>query len=206
MNIWILDSDSGLTLLYKAYMDLSVNEDLVSGLLTALNQLTIVEFKGQGIESIDMGGLRWVYVLDKDLNLLFIAAANKGEKAEMLRARLNVIRQSFVQEYAKSKEDWVKKWNGNVEIFKPFEKTLDEYYQSWLAAESVTSVAEFVDILGIFQQLFFDLLAILNRVDKFSREKIYKIIENMFINYRNNDYVKENPELEKICFFPRIRY
>ncbi|HEY0088188.1 MAG TPA: hypothetical protein VGB37_05055, partial [Candidatus Lokiarchaeia archaeon] len=73
MNVWILDSDSGLTLLYKAYMDLSVNEDLVSGLLTALNQLTIVEFKGLGIEALDMGGLKWVYVLDKDLNLLFIA-------------------------------------------------------------------------------------------------------------------------------------
>jgi len=200
MNIWILDSDSGLTLLYKAYMDLSVNEDLVSGLLTALNQLTIVEFHGQGIESIDMGGLRWVYVRNKDLNLLFIAAANKGEKAEMLRARLNVIKQSFVQEYAKTKEDWTKKWIGNVEIFKPFEKTLDEYYSSWLAAESVTSVAEFFDILGVFQQLFFDLLAILNRVDKFSREKIYKIIETMFVKYRNNDYVKGNPELEKICF------
>jgi len=200
MNIWILDSDSGVTLLYKAYMDLSVNEDLVSGLLTALNQLTIVEFKGLGIEALDMGGLRWVYVLDKDLNLLFIAAANKGEKAEMLRARLNVIRQAFVQEYAKNKEDWTKKWIGNVEIFKPFEKTINEFYQSWLAAESVTSVAEFFDILGVFQQLFFDLLAILNRVDKFSREKIYKIIETMFVKYRNNDYVKGNPELEKICF------
>ena len=60
MNIWILDSNSGITLLYKPYMDLPVNEDLVSGLLTALNQLSIVEFRGQGIESIDMGGLRWV--------------------------------------------------------------------------------------------------------------------------------------------------
>ena len=97
MNIWIVDSRSGCTLLYKAFMDLLIDEDLVSGLLTALNQLTQVEFRGKGIESIDMGGLRWVYVEDKDKNLLFIAAADKDEKAEMLRARLNVIKQSFYQ-------------------------------------------------------------------------------------------------------------
>ena len=52
-----MESDSGITLVYKPYMDFPVNEDLVSGLLTALNQFTIVEFK-QGIESIEMGGLR----------------------------------------------------------------------------------------------------------------------------------------------------
>ena len=40
-----------------------------------------------------MAGLQWVYVEDKEAGLLFIAVANKAEKAEMLRARLNVIKQ-----------------------------------------------------------------------------------------------------------------
>jgi len=201
MNIWILDSDSGITLLYKPYMDLPVNEDLVSGLLTALNQLTMVEFRGQGIESIDMGGLRWVYVLDKEVNLLYIAAANKDDKAEMLRARLNVIRQSFFQEYIKDKDQWEKIWTGNIEMFKPFKNTIDEYYQNWLVAESVTTIAEFFDILGIFQQLLFDLLAIVqNQLTGLSRETIFVKIESMFENYTTNDYVKNHPELSKISF------
>ena len=59
MNIWILDSESGITLLYKPYMDLSLDEDLISGLLAALNQFTTYELK-TGIESIEMGGLRWL--------------------------------------------------------------------------------------------------------------------------------------------------
>ncbi|MCK4287145.1 MAG: hypothetical protein KAX18_13130, partial [Candidatus Lokiarchaeota archaeon] len=85
INIWVLESDSGITLVYKAYMEFPVNEDLVSGLLTALNQFTIVEFK-QGIESIEMGGLRWVYIHDKETNLLFIGADSKEVKTDMLRA------------------------------------------------------------------------------------------------------------------------
>ncbi len=196
----MLDSESGITLLYKPYLDIPVNEDLVSGLLTALNQFTIMEFK-QGIESIDMGGLRWVYLLDKYSGLLFIAAGGKDVNAEILRPRLNVIRQAFIQEFVKDKgQDWRKSWTGNVEMFNPFKEVIDQYYNDWLAAESVTSIAEFYDILGIFQQLLFDILSVLHRFNEDSRERVYKKIEVMFENYQNNDYVKSNPELCKISF------
>ncbi len=188
-------------MLYKPYMDLSINEDLVSGLLTALNQFTIMEFKEQGIESIDMGGLRWVYVLDKEKNLLFIAAANKDDKAVMLRARLNVIRQSFIKEYIDDNNEWRENWNGNIEMFIPFKDVLDEYYSNWLAAEHITTMAEFFDILGVFQQLFFDILAVVhNHVQEEPKERIYLKIEKMFENYINDEYVKKNPELNKITF------
>ena len=199
MNIWILDSDSGVTLLYKSYMDLPVNEDLVSGLLTALNQFTIMEFK-EGLESIDMGGLRWVYIMDKESNLLFIAAGPKDVMAEMLRARLNVIKQAFTQEYFVENEQVKKKWDGNVQRYEPFKDVIDRFYTDWIAAESVSNIAEFVDILGIFQQLFFDILSTLQKIPIDSRVKIYNKIESMFENYKNNEYIKQNPELSKINF------
>lgn len=194
-----MNSDSGITLLYKSYMDLPVNEDLVSGLLTALNQFTIMEFK-QGMESIDMGGLRWVYLLDKDSNLLFIAAGTKDVNAEILRARLNVIKQTFIHDYLGEEGKWRAKWDGNVERFEPFKEKIDQFYQDWLAAEGITQLAEFYDILGIFQQLFFDILSVLNQLPESSCEYIYARIERMFENYRQNDYVKNNPELSKISF------
>jgi len=199
MNIWIVEANSGCTLLYKAFMELLIDEDLVSGLLTALNQLTQVEFKGKGIESIDMGGLRWVYVEDKDTGLLFIASATKDVQPEMLRARLNVIKQSFYSEFQNDGKKF--KFNGNVEMFKPFKETIDEYYGNWLAAESVTTIAEFFDILGAFQQLFFDILAIVqHKLPELQQERIQRRIEKMFVNYRENDYVKQNAELSKISF------
>ncbi len=200
MNIWIMESDSGITLLYKPYMDFSVNEDLVSGLLTALNQFTIVEFK-QGIDSIEMGGLRWVYIQDKESNLLFIAADTKDVSADMLRSRLDVIRNTFIEQYLNDKAFWLNRWNGNVEIYKPFEKTIDEFYTQWKQAEHITTVAEFFDILGIFQQI---LNLVINVIESHllpeKKEIIYNRIGEMFEHYVGHDYVRNNPELSKITF------
>ena len=195
-----MESDSGITLVYKPYMNFPVNEDLVSGLLTALNQFTIVEFK-QGIDSIEMGGLRWVYIADKDTNLLFIGADSREVRGETLRARLDVIRHTFIQQYAGDKARWQGKWTGNVEVYRPFEKVIDEYYTQWKQAERVATVAEFFDILGIFQQI---LNLIINVIEgHFSvkkKNKIYKRIEKMFDSYSKLDIVKKNPELSQIAF------
>ncbi|MFX0040963.1 MAG: hypothetical protein ACFFCY_17075 [Promethearchaeota archaeon] len=206
MNIWIMESDSGITLVYKPYMDFPVNEDLVSGLLTALNQFTIVEFK-QGIESIEMGGLRWVYIMDKDTNLLFIGADAKDVTAEILRARLDVIRQTFITQYANEKNRWGSKWAGNVEIYKPFENVIDEFYSQWKQAERITTVAEFFDIIGIFQQI---LNLIINVIEAHLPEKkkqiIYDRIEDIFRQYSHLEIVKKNPELSKIIFVKNVGF
>lgn len=199
MNIWILDSDSGVTLLYQPYQDLMVNEDLVSGLLTALNQFTVFEFK-QGIESIEMGGLRWVYLEDNDSNLLFIAADNKNVSAEILRARLNIIKKSFLQEYVERKNYDRDEWDGNTEIFAPFKQTIDEYYHQWKEAESITTIAEFFDILGIFQQILNIIMNIISRLDQ--KEKLIKKLHKMFYRFRNYPEFQEDQELQKIAFTP----
>ncbi len=200
MNIWIMESDSGITLVYKPYMKFPVNEDLVSGLLTALNQFTIVEFK-QGIDSIEMGGLRWVYIQDKDTNLLFIGADSKGVSGDILRARLDVIRHTFIRQYANEKNRWGSKWAGNVEIYKPFEKIIDEFYTQWKQAEKITTVAEFFDMLGIFQQTLNLVINVIEgHLSNKKKGKIYKKIEKMFQNYENLEIVKKNPELCKINF------
>jgi hypothetical protein len=206
MNIWIMESDSGITLVYKPYMDFPVNEDLVSGLLTALNQFTIVEFK-QGIESIEMGGLRWVYIQDKDTNLLFIGADSKEVTAEILRARLDVIRQTFIQKYANEKNKWGTKWAGNVEIYKPFESIIDEYYSQWKQAERITTVAEFFDIIGIFQQILNLIINVIEaHLSENKKQIIYNKIEEMFRQYSELEIVKKNPELGKITFAKNVGF
>ena len=201
-----MESDSGITLVYKPYMDFPINEDLVSGLLTALNQFTIVEFK-QGIESIEMGGLRWVYISDKDTNLLFIAADSKDVTAETLRARLDVIRYTFIQQYAHKGNRWGTKWAGNVEIYKPFENVIDEYYTQWKQAERITTVAEFFDILGIYQQILNLVINVIEgHLSEERKEIIYVKIEQMFKHYSDLEIVKKNPELSKITFERRVGF
>ena len=201
MNIWILDSESGITLLYKAYMDLPIDEDLISGLLAALNQFTTYELK-EGIESIEMGGLRWSYLEEKDANLLFVATSEKNISSNMLKARLNVIMQSFLEKYvSKNRDEWKTLWKGNTEHFVGFKDTIDEFYTQWLTAEDISTIAEYFDILGVFQQI----LNLLGNVIEahFTTEKkenIYNQIESMFTNYLNHKYVQNNPELSKVSF------
>lgn len=195
-----MESDSGITLVYKPYMDFPVNEDLVSGLLTALNQFTIVEFK-QGIDSIEMGGLRWVYILDKETNLLFIAADTREVSSDTLRSRLDVIRHTFIKQYANEKNRWGSKWAGNVEIYKPFENVIDEYYTQWKQAERISTVAEFFDMLGIFQQILNLVINVIEgHLSEKKKNRIYKKIDKMFQNYSQLEMVKKNPELSSITF------
>ncbi len=201
MNIWILDSESGITLLYKAYMDLPIDEDLISGLLAALNQFTTYELK-EGIESIEMGGLRWSYLEQKDANLLFVATSEKNISSNMLKARLNIIMQSFLDQYvSKNREEWKSLWKGNTEHFSSFKDTIDEYYSQWLTAEDISTIAEYFDILGVFQQILNLLVNVIE--GQFSLEKkenIYTQIESMFSHYLNHKYVQNNPELSKFSF------
>ncbi|MEJ2293616.1 MAG: hypothetical protein P8Y23_02490 [Candidatus Lokiarchaeota archaeon] len=200
MNIWILDSESGITLLYKSYLALPLDEDLVSGLLAALNQFTVFEFQ-EGIESIDMGGLRWVYLEDKELKLLFVAASEKTVSSNILKARLNVIKQTFIAEYASDKEEWKALWKGNTDHFNPFKKVIEEYYSQWLTAENITTIAEFYDILGVFQQILNLLINLIEaHMIQDKKERIYLRIESMFQNYLSHEYVKLYPELSKFSF------
>ena len=201
MNIWILDSESGITLLYKPYMDLSLDEDLISGLLAALNQFTTYELK-TGIESIEMGGLRWSYLEDNDSKLLFVATCEKDISSNMLKARLNVIKQTFLDQYvSKDLESWNSLWKGNTELFNPFKDVIDEFYSQWLTAENISTIAEYFDILGVFQQILNLLINVIE--GHFTSEKkdtINHQIETMFANYLNHQYVQNNPELSKISF------
>ena len=200
INIWILDADSGVSLLYTAYMDFHVNEDLVSGLLTALNQFSSVELK-QPIESIEMSGLRWVYLSDPNSGLLFIAADKKDVSADLLSARLNVIKQTFIQEYDIKDQVWREKWDGNVERFFPFKDIIDEYYTQWKQVAEVQNVAEFFDILLVFQQILNRLMDVIQgHTTGWLKEKIHLKIESMFKNYQDHRYVQENEELQKLTY------
>ena len=100
MNIWILDSLSGIKLLYKSFLKTNIDEFLVSGLLSAFNQFIMTEFHAP-IESLEMGGFRWIYLPETEYNLLFVAADTKSVSTEKLKNKLNIIKESFINNYKK---------------------------------------------------------------------------------------------------------
>ena len=194
MIIWILNSDSGIKILYKSFLKTDVDEDIASGFLTAFHHFSVEEFH-QSLESIEMGGLKWIYILEPKFKLLFVAADIKGVKTE------NVIKQAFLKEF---EPVWIKKkhsWDGNMNVYLPFLKVIEDYYGQWEEVESLSQVADFFDILGVFQQIFIMLRNILeNKMYTKSKEMILDRIEEVYNNFKKEEEYKSQPELENITF------
>lgn len=200
MILWILNSDSGIKLLYKSFLKTDADEDIVSGFLTAFHHFSMEEFH-QSLDSIEMGGLRWIYILEPKFKLLFVAAGIKSTKTAILMGRLNVIKEAFIKEF---EPVWIKKkhsWNGNMNVYLPFLKVIEDYYGQWEEVESINQVADFFDILGVFQQIFIILRNILEkRMYNKSTNIVLQKIEKVFKQFREQEKFKNQPELENITF------
>lgn len=200
MIIWILESDSGVKLLYKSFLKTDADEDIVSGFLTAFNHFSMIEFK-QSIDSIEMGGLRWIYISEPKYDLLFVAAGTKEMKTDILKSRLEVIKNAFIKEFNTAWEKKGKSWDGDINIFNPFLKLIEDYYNQWEEVESLTLVADFFDILGIFQNLFILLRNIIEKkMYSKSQTEILNLIESHYKSYINQKDFKTQPELKSITF------
>ncbi|MFX1316169.1 MAG: hypothetical protein ACFE9T_09920 [Promethearchaeota archaeon] len=200
MIIWILDSESGTKLLYKSFLKTDADEDIVSGFLTAFHHFSMVEFK-QSLESIEMGGLKWIYILEPKYQLLFVAADTKNVRTEMLNGRLKVIKEAFIKEF---KSIWEKKghnWDGNVNIFMPFIDVIEDYYDQWEEVETLTEIADFFDILGVFQHILISIRNIIEHkmYSKYKNE-ILNLIERAYKNTQNQQKFKNHSELRNISF------
>ena len=200
MIIWVLDSESGNKLLYKSFLKTKADEDIVSGFLTAFHHFSMIEFN-QSLDSIEMGGLRWIYILEQKYNLLFVAAATKNVKTGLLKGRLNVIKNSFIKEYDPVWKRKKKSWDGDINVFLPFLDIIEDYYNQWEEVESLTQVADFFDILGIFERIFIMLRNVIeNKMYSKSKNLIMDRIEKLYTEFRNRKDFCDEPELENISF------
>lgn len=200
MIIWVLDSESGNKLLYKSFLKTKADEDIVSGFLTAFHHFSMIEFN-QSLDSIEMGGLRWIYILEQKHNLLFVAAATKNVKTGLLKGRLNVIKNSFIKEYDPVWKRKKKSWDGDINVFLPFLDIIEDYYNQWEEVEGLTQVADFFDILGIFERIFIMLRNVIeNKMYSKSKNLIMDRIEKLYSEFRNRKDFCDEPELENISF------
>ncbi|MFX0031962.1 MAG: hypothetical protein ACFE8E_05800 [Candidatus Hodarchaeota archaeon] len=200
MIIWILESDSGSKLLYKSFLKTDADEDIVSGFLTAFHHFSMVEFH-QSLESIEMGGLKWIYILESSYNLLFVAAGTKNIRTEILMGRLNVIKEAFIKQFEPTWKKRGESWDGSITIFSSFLKTIEDYYDQWEEVETLTQVADFFDILGIFQQIFIILRNIIeNRMYTKSKIGIIDKVEERYKDLIDQESFKDQQELANITF------
>ena len=196
MFIWIIRD--GILIASKSFLDLPVREDLVTGLLSALNTFIVTEFN-ESIESIEMGGLNWIYYYMEEEGLLFVAAEIKDVKIETVKSRLSFIKEDFMMEYVKGK-DW-KDWDGNINIYEPFEEKIEKFYNHWMIAEGLETYADLFDIIGIFQQLLNLIHKLIEtQIDSNKRDRIIKSVEFYTRNFKKRVDILYSEELQKISY------
>lgn len=201
MNIWIIDANSGVTILYHNILGMALNEDLVSGLLAALNLFSERELEQSGIESIEMSGLRWVYEHAREHNLLFVAAEEKGIVAEILRSRLDVIKRDFITRYAPTPEAWKEKWNGSVDEYRSYRVQIEMLVEQWKQAEMIAKTAVLFDLLGVFQTILNQCIDVIERHTRgLARERIYRNLSNFYDRFIDAIDAEKDKELDKITF------
>ncbi|MDX1797559.1 MAG: hypothetical protein R3255_02815 [Candidatus Lokiarchaeia archaeon] len=200
MNIWVLDSESGTKLLYKSFLKTSADEDIVSGFLTAFYHFSMIEFQ-ESLDSIEMGGLRWVYILEDNYKLLFVAADTKDTKTEFILARLNVIKNAFIKQFDSIWEKRGHNWDGDINIFLPFLNEIEDYHDQWEEVEDLAKKADFFDILGVFQKILIMLRNVIeNKMYSKSKIAILNKVEEMYNTRTTKKDFKNTPVLKNITF------
>ena len=196
MFIWIIRD--GVRLVYKSFLDIPINKDLISGLLTAINTFVISEFN-QPIDSIDMGGLNWVYDYDEETYLLFVAADVKEVNPDTLKSRVHYIKQMFLGDYRALLESG--EWKGEMAIFIPFEEKVVYFYNNWQAAENLGSFADLFDILAIFQQLLNLINNIIEKqINNSKKNKIIAELEDFTSKFKERLDIVKTGEVNKITY------
>ncbi|MHA1378863.1 MAG: hypothetical protein ACTSRG_10820 [Candidatus Helarchaeota archaeon] len=171
-DFWIVEKKSGRCLFNKSYGDTTTDPDLLTSFLSALYRFSEeVSTRHKGIESIEMGGLKWAYN-DKD-NLLFIVTAEKDDNTSDMRSQVNIMRINFLEQFPEcAEENFSETFDGNITRFDKFATIVDELIHSWRELEKVTNAAEMMDILEVYQQVFDRLSKIIPTIKNKGRKKI----------------------------------
>jgi hypothetical protein len=156
-NLWVLEKETGRPVFHEKFGSIEAQEVLLSGFLSAIYSFAESELSDMGIESMELGEYILVYCFSH--GLLFVMAADKetGDSTLTLKAQVNYIKNTFLEEFpfvTKGGKDFWMNWNGNREIFSKFHVTLEELLKSWIDVEVATEVAEKMDILEVYQQVF----------------------------------------------------
>ncbi|MEM3593728.1 MAG: hypothetical protein QXS27_03275 [Candidatus Jordarchaeaceae archaeon] len=117
-NVWIL-LKSGICLFHKEYHSVKLDEDLVSGFLSAASSF-VTKLGEDRVESIVMGKKKFVCISSEDL--IFSLCVDKEDDEKQAIEKLWEIKVNFLRKYLQK----IKGWNGDVKVYEEFEEDLNK--------------------------------------------------------------------------------
>jgi hypothetical protein len=191
-HLWLIASESSATIYYRSYTQERIDPDLVSGLLSAFNNFSEVELHGTGIESI--------YLNNKTLGMLVVAADHKRGNADLMRARLDVILKIFATKFGITREK-INHGMVFVKEFQSFDDDLDTLREEWRQAESIMDAGELFDMLGVFQQVLDHCTTMIQNLhDPVMRDSIIGSLKAFSTTFQSLFDVQQYPEFQKVTF------
>ena len=129
-DIWIMMNDG--TVLFKRVFEEKLNEQLFGGFMSALETFAS-QLDEHGLSSFEIGQKK--FILKKHNNMYFVSNFDKKVNLKKAAAELEHVADEFLAVY----EVELLSFRGNVEIFKEFEKKIQDSLE---------------DVVGKFQQAF----------------------------------------------------
>ena len=199
-SLFLMERASGRILFAKQFGKIKIDENLLSGFLTALDGFARSELKGTvGIENIDMGGIRWVYLDDR--GVLYVSASEKTDSPEMLLSQLMAVSATF-NEYFNIENDFSELlWDGNYHRFAVFDDVLNQLIQDWEKAKKVQDAAALMDVLDVYQQIITGMGTSVNLGDEFS----LNIMEMAFEEESGSWDIERLAQLDHLEFKERLK-
>jgi len=117
-DIWIL-TENGIVLYHRMF-DENLDDQLFGGLMSALNSFA-EELIDKGLSNFELQDKR--YTLLKKNRMIFIANSAKKVKEKKVIQEMLFIASKFFDLYS---EDFLLNWNHNVNVFKNFEKEIED--------------------------------------------------------------------------------
>jgi hypothetical protein len=199
-NIFIMKSNTGELIFYKAYEDV-FNVKLTSSFLSAIFSFVKQTLKTEELSEIEVGLFRFIFEIEKikQDELLFALFSDRTDNLVELRNQLREIKTQFLNRFDLNL--LTDNYNGEISKFLDFEKNIEDIMENGnqLVSEDIKN-----DLLNIFNELhtFSSFVVssalltqtgrvIVSNLEQDILQEIVRLLEGRFLsgNYRVNELI-----------------
>jgi len=173
-GIWLIQRQTGMNLIARAYTGVTIDMDLIAPFLSATHTF-INRAVNETLRTIDTDTHRYVWAANNEL--LFVMAVSKNARTGHMRFLLDYALNEFMHNEVPEGTDLpalLSAWEGNPISFERFAGFVDELVSQYEQSGESLVAGKTMDSLEVYNHLFRAIMEV--EVDKRTRKKIVEQI------------------------------
>jgi hypothetical protein len=173
-GIWLIERQTGMNLIARAYTGITIDMDLIAPFLSATHTF-INRAANETLRTIDTDTHRYVWAANDEL--LFVMAVSKSARTGHMRFLLDYALNEFMHNEVPEGTDLpalLSAWEGNPTSFDRFAIFVDELVSQYEQSGESLVAGKTMDSLEVYNHLFRAIMEV--EVDKRTRKKIVEQI------------------------------